>query len=206
MEPPWHPAGHQMATKIGQAAPKCSKNLVHALTFRQLARPKGTRGHPKHPHDDLYRFCLDLGSIFHEFGTLQTLFNDFGQVSASICCIVFTRRQEPPRTSKEPAKNQAHSELLKTWSSKLQFAERRQPPTNAFYKRHLPQTGSGGVTPHGAFNPLQASAAPRACLTGTLDSLPLDFTFLGFPFWFSHFLDSSFGFLPFYGFCIRIVY
>ena len=52
------------------------------------------------------------------------------------------------RTCKEPAKNQQRTskELAKNGSlemprSKLQFAERHQPQTNAIPKRHVPETG-----------------------------------------------------------------
>ena len=60
---------------------------------------------------------MDLGSIFHDFGSLQTFFLDFGQMSASIFALisqVAKNREElaknPPGTSKEPHTN----ELLKT--------------------------------------------------------------------------------------------
>ena len=99
---------------------------------------------------------MDLASFSVILDTSRSFFNDFVKVSVSMFALI----SQVAKNGQEPAKNQAHSELLKTWSSKLQFAEFRQPPANAFHKRHHPKTGGGGATPHGAFNPLRARRRP----------------------------------------------
>jgi hypothetical protein len=54
---------------------------------------------------------LISGTVLVDFGII---FKDFGHGFGIDFCINFAGRQEPPRTSQEPAKNQAHNGLLKT--------------------------------------------------------------------------------------------
>ena len=70
-DPLWRPAGHQMAPKIGQVAPKCSPFLKDGAPF---SRPTFTliswsaHGH----HFD--RFWMDLGWILMDFFIISCAF------------------------------------------------------------------------------------------------------------------------------------
>ena len=157
--PLWEPAGSKMAPIIDEIATKCwtIKGRYDLGAFRwHLFANLHAKEHPKHPRDDFLRFCMDSASIFYDFRPhpgllLKTLARFRHRLFASF--------SQDAKNRQEPAKNQAHNEFLKTWSSKLQFAECRHPPTNAFLERHLLKMGGGGVTPHGVFNNLSKQAS-----------------------------------------------
>ena len=84
-----------------------------------LARPKGTRGRPKHPLDTFLYIFDGFGVHFlMTSAPPEPFLNHFGHVWTSTFWILFTRRQAPPRSTQESAsffctKWQGHNELLK---------------------------------------------------------------------------------------------
>ena len=81
------------------------------------------------------------------------IFYDFGKAFGIDLCINFAGRQGPPRTSQEPAKNQARKRFPQHTALKITI--RRMPSTaNKRTSRNGTTTkgGGGGVTPHGVFN------------------------------------------------------
>jgi hypothetical protein len=106
-----------------------------APPFCKLARQKGSQGHPRRPKDNVLHIMHGFG--FRILDTSRSFFNDSVKVSVSIFALI----SQVAKNGQEPAKNHANNELLKTWSSKLQFAECRQPPANAYLETALAQNG-----------------------------------------------------------------
>ena len=124
---PNRPSGAKRLTKSIRGA--------HFLRVRhQLARPNGSRGAQRSFSMD---FAWVLHPFVHDFKALQIICHDFAKLSTSIFCIVFTRRQKPPRTSKEPGTQRTPQNMI------LQIAIRLMPSTanKRFSQTALAQNG-----------------------------------------------------------------
>ena len=116
-----------------------------APPFCKLARQKGDQGHTRRPKDDFLRILHGFGSIFRDFGHLQMLFQRLCQGFGIIFRIIFTGRQERPRTSKEPGTQRTPQNMI------LQIAIRTTPSTA---NKRIPRTAlaqNGGRRCHAAW-------------------------------------------------------
>ena len=127
------------------------------------------------------------------------MFYDFGKVSVSICCIVFTRRQEPPRTSKEPAKKPGTQRTPQNMI--LQIAIRRTPSTadKRILQTAFSQNGGAAVSRRMAYPIRSGPVGAR----GVFDS-SREFPTLGFLLFRIPPLDVSPFMVSVLGYCIRI--
>ena len=62
--PPWRPAGHQMAPKIAQVAPKCRKKTLHGAHFFSSWNRLDPRSAPGH---HFFGFLMDFDPLFKDF-------------------------------------------------------------------------------------------------------------------------------------------
>ena len=146
----WDPAEAKMAAKIGQVAPKWLQNIVPRAILCQPAskiRPESLLG--------AIFLILEWiwGSFFMILDPSRPFFGDFGKVSALIFCIVFARRQKPPRTSKKPGTQRTPQNMI------LHIAIRISPSTA---NKRFPQTAlaqKGGRRCHAAWR-IQSASGP----------------------------------------------
>ena len=148
-------AAPKMAPKIAHLTQKCSPKIVWRSTVRQIERPKCTQSIPR-------PLSMDFAWIWSQFFMIldrsRPLFRILARFRHPFFASFSQDAKSLPRTSqrsrKEPSPHRTPQNMI------LQIAIRITPSTA---NKGIPRNkmGGGGVTPHGAFNPLRARGRPR---------------------------------------------